>query len=151
ISILGRSEEEEKRSAGRSTNCSVSSSKSHFYVPKDDFVRKFKTIKIKANEMVKNFRSNFVKTGDNVKKKCVLEPNSSPLTEKLNMAHSTITIKAGTKLNPNYEPYVPTGSLEQASINSSHGLSDSNVKPFDPQEFYQKITNLGGEYLQKEQ
>ncbi|KAL8200002.1 hypothetical protein R6Q57_011341 [Mikania cordata] len=38
LSVSGRSEEEEEKSVGRSTNCSVSSSKSHFSVPKVDFV-----------------------------------------------------------------------------------------------------------------
>ncbi|KAL8228439.1 hypothetical protein R6Q57_016023 [Mikania cordata] len=38
LSISGRSEEEEERSAGRSTNCSVSSSKSHF-VPRFKYFR----------------------------------------------------------------------------------------------------------------
>ncbi|KAL8217967.1 hypothetical protein R6Q57_021340 [Mikania cordata] len=109
LSVSGRSEEEEERSAGRSTYCSASSSKSHFSVPKIDFVGKFEIIKIKPNEMIKNFRTNFVKT------------------------------ETGSKLNPNCEPYVPTGSSEQVFTSSSPRQSDCDVKPFDPQEFYQKV------------
>ncbi|KAL8225981.1 hypothetical protein R6Q57_018538 [Mikania cordata] len=48
-------------------------------------------------------------------------------------AHSTITKEAGSKLNPNCETFVPTGSLEQASTSTSY-----DVKPFDPKEFHEK-------------
>ncbi|KAL8204448.1 hypothetical protein R6Q57_010071 [Mikania cordata] len=129
LSVSGRSEEEEERSVGRSTYCSV---------PKVDFVGKFETIKIKPNEMIKNFSTNFVKIGDDVKNKRVLESKSSPLTEKVNESHSTIRIEMSSKLNLNYEPYVLTRSLEQLSTCSSPGQSDCDVKPFYPQEFYQK-------------
>ncbi|KAL8205677.1 hypothetical protein R6Q57_009228 [Mikania cordata] len=84
-SVTGRREKEEERSASRSTNCSTSSSKSHF-VPKVDFVERFETIKIKPNEMFKNFKTNFVNTSDDVKNKCVLESDSSSLTEHVNQA-----------------------------------------------------------------
>ncbi|KAL8218062.1 hypothetical protein R6Q57_021435, partial [Mikania cordata] len=53
----------------------------------------------------------------------------------VNQAYSTITTEACLKINPNCEPYVPTGSLEQASTSSSHGQSDCDAKPFDPKEF----------------
>ncbi|KAL8202047.1 hypothetical protein R6Q57_011194 [Mikania cordata] len=57
----------------------------------------------------------------------------------VNMAHSTITKEVGSKLNPNFEPYVPTGSLEQASASTSHGQGDCDVKPFDPKDFHEKV------------
>ncbi|KAL8209149.1 hypothetical protein R6Q57_008561 [Mikania cordata] len=135
LCVTVRSKEKEEKSACRSTHCSISSSKSHF-VPKVDFVGKFEIIKIKPNEMFKNFKANFVKTGDDIKNKYVLESNSSPLTEKVNQAYSTITTEAYSNLNPNYEPYVPTGSLEQACTSSSPGQSDCDVKTFDPNEFH---------------
>ncbi|KAD3067019.1 hypothetical protein E3N88_34899 [Mikania micrantha] len=43
------------------------------------------------------------------------------------------------ELNPNCEPYIPTGSLEQISSNSSSSQSNCDVKPFDPIEFHQKV------------
>ncbi|KAL8204468.1 hypothetical protein R6Q57_010091, partial [Mikania cordata] len=46
--------------------------------------------------------------------------------------------EVSSKLNPNCEPFVPTGSLEQASTSSSSGHSDCDVKPFDPKEFHEK-------------
>ncbi|KAL8257368.1 hypothetical protein R6Q59_029409 [Mikania micrantha] len=52
--------------------------------------------------------------------------------------HSTITKEAGSKLNPNCEPFVPIESLEHASTSSSTCHSDSDVKPFDPKEFHEK-------------
>ncbi|KAL8225984.1 hypothetical protein R6Q57_018541 [Mikania cordata] len=61
------------------------------------------------------------------------------LEKKVTEAHSTITREAGLMVNPNCEPYVPTGSLEQVSTTSSPGQNDCDVKPFDPQEFYQKV------------
>ncbi|KAL8205625.1 hypothetical protein R6Q57_009176 [Mikania cordata] len=54
------------------------------------------------------------------------------------MAHSTITKEAGSKLNPNCEPFVPTGSLEQATISTSSGHGDCDVKSFDPKAFHEK-------------
>ncbi|KAL8226694.1 hypothetical protein R6Q57_016526 [Mikania cordata] len=54
-------------------------------------------------------------------------------------AHSTITVEMGLKLNPNCEPYVPSGSLEQVSTSSSTGFSDCDVKPYDFSEFHQKF------------
>ncbi|KAL8216002.1 hypothetical protein R6Q57_022839 [Mikania cordata] len=68
----------------------------------------------------------------------VTEPDSSPLSEQVNKADSTITPEAVSKLNPNCEPYILTGSLEQASTSSFSGLSDCDVKPFDPKEFHDK-------------
>ncbi|KAL8229789.1 hypothetical protein R6Q57_014689 [Mikania cordata] len=53
--------------------------------------------------------------------------------------HSTITKEAGSKLNPNCEPFVPTGSLEQAFTSSSSSRSDCDVKPFDVKEFHEKV------------
>ncbi|KAL8217965.1 hypothetical protein R6Q57_021338 [Mikania cordata] len=114
LSDTGRREKQEERSAGRSRECSTSSSKSHF-VPKIDFFGRFETIIIKPNEMFKNFNSTFVKIDDDV-----LESDSSPL-KLVNRAQSTITKEAGSKLNPNCEPYVPTGSLEQGSTSTSLG------------------------------
>ncbi|KAL8224053.1 hypothetical protein R6Q57_019528 [Mikania cordata] len=89
--VSGQSEEMENETAGRSTDCSVSSNKSQFLVPKVDFVGKFQTINIKPNEMIKNFRTKFVKTDVDVKNKCVLKSNVSPFKEKVNTAYSTIT------------------------------------------------------------
>ncbi|KAL8217926.1 hypothetical protein R6Q57_021299, partial [Mikania cordata] len=42
---------------------------------------------------------------------------------------STITKEAGSKLNPNCEPFVPTGSLEQASANVSSGHGSDVALP----------------------
>ncbi|KAL8249381.1 hypothetical protein R6Q59_006249 [Mikania micrantha] len=58
---------------------------------------------------------------------------------EVNQAHSTVTPEAGSKLNPNCELYVPTRSLEQASTSSISGMSDCDVKPFDPKEFHDKV------------
>ncbi|KAL8217995.1 hypothetical protein R6Q57_021368 [Mikania cordata] len=69
----------------------------------------------------------------------VSESDPSPLTEQLTQSHSTVTPKLGSKLNPNSEPYVPTGPLEQASTSSIFGLSDCEVKTFDPKEFHDKV------------
>ncbi|KAL8226607.1 hypothetical protein R6Q57_016439 [Mikania cordata] len=68
LSVSGRREKEEERSASRSTYCSTSSSKSHF-VLKVDFVGRFETIKIKKNEMFKDFKTKFVKINDDIKNK----------------------------------------------------------------------------------
>ncbi|KAL8218014.1 hypothetical protein R6Q57_021387 [Mikania cordata] len=57
---------------------------------------------------------------------------------EVNRAHSTITKEAGSKLNPYFEPYVPTGSLEKASTSTSPGQGDCDVKPFDPKDFHDK-------------
>ncbi|KAL8226055.1 hypothetical protein R6Q57_018612 [Mikania cordata] len=77
------------------------------------------------NEMFKNFNSTFVKND------VITESISSSLQQE-NRDHSTITKEAGLKLNPNCEPLVPTGSLEQASTSTSSGHGDCDVKPFDP-------------------
>ncbi|KAL8229308.1 hypothetical protein R6Q57_014208 [Mikania cordata] len=53
--------------------------------------------------------------------------------------HSTTTKEAGSKLNPNCEPFVPIGSLEQASTSTSSGYGDCDVKPFNPKEFQEKL------------
>ncbi|KAL8217987.1 hypothetical protein R6Q57_021360 [Mikania cordata] len=50
----------------------------------------------------------------------VLESVSSSL-KRVNRAHSTINKEADSKLKPNCEPFVPTGSLEQASTSTSSG------------------------------
>ncbi|KAL8228442.1 hypothetical protein R6Q57_016026 [Mikania cordata] len=89
--------ENEEISAGRSTECSTSLRTSPF-IPKNDFVGKFDEIKIKHNEMFKNFNSTFVKND------VILESIYSSL-HQANMAHSTITKEAGSKLNPNCEPF----------------------------------------------
>ncbi|KAL8199573.1 hypothetical protein R6Q57_013141, partial [Mikania cordata] len=106
----------EERSAGRSTECSTSSRKSPF-IPKTDFAGRFDEIKIKKNEMFRNFNSTFVKNDD------VLKLVSSSLKH----------------LNPNCEPFVPTESLEQASKSTSSGHGDRDVNPFDPKEFHEKV------------
>ncbi|KAL8200117.1 hypothetical protein R6Q57_011456, partial [Mikania cordata] len=114
LSVIGLREKEKERIDGRSTYCSTSSNKSHF-VPNTNFVGKFVTINIKPNEIFKCFKTTFVKIDDDV-----LEYDSSPL-KHVNSAHSTITKEADSKLYPNCEPYVPTGSLEQASTSTSPG------------------------------
>ncbi|KAL8223239.1 hypothetical protein R6Q57_020638, partial [Mikania cordata] len=121
-----------------SADCAKSLSVS---VPKVYFVEKFETITIKPNEMIKNFMTKFVKTDVGVNNKGVLKPSASHLKENVNKAHSTITIETGSKLNPNCEPYVPSGSLEQVSTSSSLGLRDCDVKLYDPKEFFQKGKN----------
>ncbi|KAL8200142.1 hypothetical protein R6Q57_011481 [Mikania cordata] len=72
LSVSGKSKEYDETSTGRSTDCSVSSNKSQLSVPKVDFVGKFGTVDIKPNDMIKSYRTKFVKTGDDVKNKCVL-------------------------------------------------------------------------------
>ncbi|KAL8231582.1 hypothetical protein R6Q57_001360 [Mikania cordata] len=123
--------ENEERSDGRSTKCSTSFRTSPF-IPKTDFVGRFDEIKIKPNEMPKNFNSTFVKND------VILDSISSSLHQEYK-GHSTITKEAGSKLNPNYEHFFPTGSWEQTSTNSSSGHSDCDVKPFDPKEFHEKV------------
>ncbi|KAL8218055.1 hypothetical protein R6Q57_021428 [Mikania cordata] len=86
LSVSGQSKEEEKRSARRRTNCSVSSNKSQFSIPKVRFVGKFETITVKLNEMIKNFRTKFVKTDLDIQSNCVLKSNAFPLTEKWEQA-----------------------------------------------------------------
>ncbi|KAL8223272.1 hypothetical protein R6Q57_020671 [Mikania cordata] len=76
-------ENEEERNAGRSTEYSTSSSKSHF-VPNTDFVGKFETTKIKPNEMFKSFKATFVKIDDEV-----IESDSSPLKQGNEMISDT--------------------------------------------------------------
>ncbi|KAL8215872.1 hypothetical protein R6Q57_022709 [Mikania cordata] len=137
LNVTGSREKKEERSASRGTDCSTSHSKSHL-VSIVDFVGRFESIKIQPNEMIKNFKIKFVKN-DDLKNKIVLELDSSPLTEQVNQADSIIILEAGSKLNPNCEHYVPTGSLEQASTSSFSGLSDCDVKPFDPKEFHDKV------------
>ncbi|KAL8204427.1 hypothetical protein R6Q57_010050 [Mikania cordata] len=114
-----------------STNCSTSTSQLSF-VPKTDFVEKFDEIKIKPNDMLKGFE-----------KTCAINHvsklTSSPLTKQAAPAYSTVTKEAGSQLNPNCEPYVPTGSLEQVSSSLSSAQSNCDVKPFDPIEFHQKV------------
>ncbi|KAL8204483.1 hypothetical protein R6Q57_010106 [Mikania cordata] len=63
LNNTGLREKNEERSDGRSTKCSSSSRKTSF-VPKTDFVGRFDEIKIKSNEMFKNFISTFVKKDD---------------------------------------------------------------------------------------
>ncbi|KAL8224230.1 hypothetical protein R6Q57_019705 [Mikania cordata] len=128
--------EEEEITVGRSADYSTSSSKSQF-VPNTDFIGCFGTIKMRPNEMFKNFKTTFITIGDDVKNKYVLESGSSPL-KQVNRAHSTITKEAGSKLIPNCEPYVPTRSLEQDSTSTSLGQGDCDVKPFDPKDFHDK-------------
>ncbi|KAL8204570.1 hypothetical protein R6Q57_010193 [Mikania cordata] len=130
LNDTGLRRKNKERSAGRSTECSTSSRKSHF-IPKTDFVGRFDEIKIKPNEMFKNFNSTFVKNDD------ILESVFS--LKQVNKAHSTITKEAGSKLNPNCEPFVPTGSLEQTSTSTSSGHGDCDTKPFDPKEFHEKV------------
>ncbi|KAL8209209.1 hypothetical protein R6Q57_008621 [Mikania cordata] len=100
---------------------------------KNEERRRFETIKIKPNEMFKNLNSTFVKINDDV-----LESVSSPL-KHVNRAHSMITKEAGSRLNPNCEPYVPTASLEQASTSTSSSQGDCDVKPFVPKDFHDKV------------
>ncbi|KAL8215771.1 hypothetical protein R6Q57_022608 [Mikania cordata] len=119
VSELGSRVKKVERSATRSTNCS--NSKSHF-VPIVDFVGRFESSTIKPNEMIKNFKTKFTKINDDE-----------------TQVYSTVTPEAGSKLNPNFEPYVPNGSLEQVSTSSISGLSDCDVKPFDPKEFHGKV------------
>ncbi|KAL8231997.1 hypothetical protein R6Q57_001775 [Mikania cordata] len=106
LNDTGPTEKNEERSDGKSTECSSSFRKSSF-IPKIDFAGRFNEIKIKPNEMFKNFNSTFAKNVD------VLESVSSSV-KQVNRAHSTITKEAGSKLNPNCEPFVPTGSLDNA-------------------------------------
>ncbi|KAL8199681.1 hypothetical protein R6Q57_013249 [Mikania cordata] len=75
---------------------------------------------------------------------CSTSLSKSHFLPRVNQADSTITPEAGSKLNPNYEPYIPTGSLEQASTSSFSSLSDCDVKRFDPRDFHVKVTKLGG-------
>ncbi|KAL8200378.1 hypothetical protein R6Q57_011717 [Mikania cordata] len=122
----------EERSAGRSTYCSTSFGTSSF-ISNNDFVGNVDKVKIKTNEMSKNFKSTFVK------KNVILETISSRLHHEYK-GHSTITKEEGSKLNPNCEPFVPTRSLEQASTSSFSSHSDCDVKPFDPKEFHEKVS-----------
>ncbi|KAL8217988.1 hypothetical protein R6Q57_021361, partial [Mikania cordata] len=120
----------EERSVGRSIDCSTSFRTSSF-IPKTDFVGRYYEIKIKPNEIFKNFNSTFGKND------VILETISSSL-HQVNRALFTITKKAGSKLNPNCEPFVPTRSLEQVSTSTSSGHADCDVKSFDPKEFHEK-------------
>ncbi|KAL8231514.1 hypothetical protein R6Q57_001292 [Mikania cordata] len=78
----------EERSDGRSIKCSTSFRTSPF-IPKTDFVGRFDEIKIKPNEMCKNFNSTFVKND------VILESISFSLHQEYK-GHSTITKEAGT-------------------------------------------------------
>ncbi|KAL8205613.1 hypothetical protein R6Q57_009164 [Mikania cordata] len=91
-----------------------------------------------ANHIFLFQKTDFVKTVDDVKNKCVLETNTSPLTEKVTEALSIIRREKGSKLNTNFEPYVPNWSLEQVTTSSYPCQSDCDVNPIGPQEFYQK-------------
>ncbi|KAL8214151.1 hypothetical protein R6Q57_003600 [Mikania cordata] len=91
IGLWGKNEE---RSSWKSTEFPSSSRKSSF-IPKTYFVGRFDEIKIKPNEMFRNFNSTFAKNVD------------------VNKAHSMITKEVDLMLNTNCEPFVPTGSLEQ--------------------------------------
>ncbi|KAL8224098.1 hypothetical protein R6Q57_019573 [Mikania cordata] len=51
----------------------------------------------------------------------------------------TLIEETGSKLNTNYEPYVPSRPLEQVSENSIPGSSDCEVNPFNLNELYQKV------------
>ncbi|KAL8228481.1 hypothetical protein R6Q57_016065 [Mikania cordata] len=84
---------------------------------------KFETIKLKQNEMFKNFNSTFAKNDDDV-----LKSVSSPLKQR-----------RGSKLNPKCEPFVPTGSLEQASTSNSSCHGDCDVKSLDPKQFHENV------------
>ncbi|KAL8216065.1 hypothetical protein R6Q57_022902 [Mikania cordata] len=72
------------------------------------------------------------------RKNCSTSHSKSHFVPIVNQTHSTVTPEAGSKLNPNCEPYVPTGSLERASSSSISSLSDYDIKPFDPKEFHDK-------------
>ncbi|KAL8211273.1 hypothetical protein R6Q57_005710 [Mikania cordata] len=63
LNDLGLKGKNEERSAGNSTEYPSSSRKSSF-IPKTDFVGRFDEIKIKPNEMFKNFISTFAKNVD---------------------------------------------------------------------------------------
>ncbi|KAD4385615.1 hypothetical protein E3N88_25784 [Mikania micrantha] len=131
LSVTASEEKEVERSARRSTDCSTSTSQSSF-VPITDFVGKFDEINIKPNDMLKSFQKTFAINH-------VSQSTSSPLTKQAALAHSTVIKEEGSQLNPNCEPYVPTGSLEQVSSNLSSGQSNCDVKPFDPIELHQKV------------
>ncbi|KAL8224208.1 hypothetical protein R6Q57_019683 [Mikania cordata] len=138
VRVSGSREKKEERSASRSIDGSTSQSKSHC-VQIVYFVGIFESITIKPKEMIMNFKTKFTKIDDYVKNKIILESDPSPLTEQATQAHSTVTPETCSKLNPNFVPYVPTGSLEHASTSSISGLSDCDVKPFDPKEFHDKV------------
>ncbi|KAL8209200.1 hypothetical protein R6Q57_008612 [Mikania cordata] len=120
LSVSGSEEKEEEISAGRSTDCSTSTSQLSF-VPKTDFVEKFDDIKIKPNDMLKCFEKTFAINHAS-------KLTSFPLTKQTAPAHSTVTKEAGSQLNPICEPYIPNGSLEQVSSSLSSGQSDALEK-----------------------
>ncbi|KAL8211093.1 hypothetical protein R6Q57_005530 [Mikania cordata] len=110
LSVSGSEEKEGERSAGRSTDCSTSTSPLSF-VPKTDFVEKFDEIKIKPNDMLKSFEKTFAINR-------VSKLTSSHLTKQAAPAYSTVTKEAGSQLNPNYEPY-----MADLRFVSDHNLS----------------------------
>ncbi|KAD5802663.1 hypothetical protein E3N88_14023 [Mikania micrantha] len=116
--VAGLKEKKVERSAGKSTECSTSTSKSSF-VPKTDFVGKFDEIDINLNDMLKHFQKTFA-----------IKSTFSPLTTQTAPAHSTVTKEESSLLNPNCKPYIPTSSSIQ---------SNCDVKSFDPIEFHQKV------------
>ncbi|KAD4180306.1 hypothetical protein E3N88_28897 [Mikania micrantha] len=118
LSVAGLKEEKVERSAGRSTDCSSSTSKS-FFVPTIDLNRKFDEINININDMPKHFQKTFA-----------IKSTLSPLTTQTAPAHPTVTKEESSLLNPNCEPYIPTSFSSQ---------SNCDVKPFDPIEFHQKV------------
>ncbi|KAL8209129.1 hypothetical protein R6Q57_008541 [Mikania cordata] len=128
VSVTGLDEKEEEKSARRSTDCSTSSCSSYF-VPKTVFVGKFDEIKSKPNDMLKNFKKTFSKN-------CVPKLISSPLINQTAVANSTVTKETNSQLDPNYEPYVPTTSVEQVSPSSSFGQGlvflAATVPPTEP-------------------
>ncbi|KAL8199677.1 hypothetical protein R6Q57_013245 [Mikania cordata] len=122
----GVTEKNEERSAGRSTDFSTSFGTSSF-ISKTDFVGKVDKSKITANEMSKNFKLTFVK------KNVILETVSSRLHHE-HKGHSTVTEEAGSKLNPNCEPFMANLRF----------VSDHNMTAFlgDPPEKHSEFRSM---------
>ncbi|KAD4385632.1 hypothetical protein E3N88_25801 [Mikania micrantha] len=83
-----------------------------------------------------NYSDNFELCAEKLSSSGQGKTNVSPSKE--NKVYSTITKETGSKLNPNYVPYIPNGSLKRFSSGSAPGSSDCDVRPFDLNEFHMK-------------